>query len=273
MKIFNVENGVKKVYVQLNDIMMMMQFGSPIPSEVMEKHFMEMFIVDDSNRYEFSEFTDPHTVEFFEQCDWIVDFKEYKDLTEDEIKAKGQEIAEEMNEVATKWNSMSTEQREANQDVYTRYESLEFKMHSTAEILWTKQGHRVMPFPVVPDSDGFKLANDEWEHMAQQGLNPLQVLIFRKDGKPMDRKTERIPEGAVHGGEMILMNTNLEHNEFFGDFESSMTISDDNKYIIKTFRIITPEEKDKMNGITNTPQEKITLGKKIKNWFKGKRSN
>lgn len=273
MKIFNVENGVKKVYVQLNDIMMMMHFGSSIPSEVMEKHFMEMFIVDDSNRYEFSEFTDPHTVEFFEQCDWIVDFKEYKDLTEDEIKAKGQEIAEEMNEVATKWNSMSPEQREANQDVYTRYESLEFKMHSTAEILWTKQGHRVMPFPVVPDSDGFKLANDEWEHRAQQGLNPLQVLIFRKDGKPMDRKTERIPEGAVHGGEMILMNTNLEHNEFFGDFESSMTISDDNKYIIKTFRIITPEEKDKMNGITNTSQVKITLGKKIKNWFKGKRSN
>jgi len=98
MKIFNVENGVKKVYVQLNDIMMMMHFGSAIPSEVMEKHFMEMFIVDDSNRYEFSEFTDPHTVEFFEQCDWIVDFKEYKDLTEDEIKAKGQEIAEKMYE-------------------------------------------------------------------------------------------------------------------------------------------------------------------------------
>ena len=33
MKIVNIEDGKKKVYVQLNDIMMMMQFGSPIPSD------------------------------------------------------------------------------------------------------------------------------------------------------------------------------------------------------------------------------------------------
>ena len=76
MKIVNIEDGKKKVYVQLNDIMMMMQFGSTIPSEVMEKHFMNMFIVTDENRFEFSEFTDPHTVEFFEQCEWIPDFRE-----------------------------------------------------------------------------------------------------------------------------------------------------------------------------------------------------
>ena len=83
MKIVNIEDGKKKVYVQLNDIMMMMQFGSLIPGEVMKKHFMNVFIVTDENRFEFSEFTDPHTVEFFEQCEWIPDFREFKDLTEE----------------------------------------------------------------------------------------------------------------------------------------------------------------------------------------------
>lgn len=275
MKIVNVEDGKKKVYVQLNDIMMMMQFGSPIPSEVMEKHFMNMFIVTDENRFEFSEFTDPHTVEFFEQCEWIADFREFKDLTEEEIIAKGQEIGQLMNEVAMHWNGMTPEEREANEDVYNRHECLEFKMHSTAEILWTKQGHRVMPFPTVPDYEGFKVNNDDCEYMAQQGLNPLQVLIFRKDGKVLDEKKEVIPQGLVEAADMILVNSNLEHNEFFGDFERSRKLSDDGKYVVTTFRIITPEEKDKINGVTkaNAPEGKMTLGKRIKNWFNRKRSN
>ena len=275
MKIVNIENGKKKVYVQLNDIMMMMQFGSPIPSEVMEKHFMNMFIVTDENRFEFSEFTDPHTVEFFEQCEWIPDFREYKDLTEEEIIAKGQELGQLMNEVAIKWNGMTPEERENNEEVYNKHESLEFKMHSTAEILWTKQGYRIMPFPTVPDYEGFKVDNGDSPYMAQQGINPLQVLIFRKDGKVLDEKKEVIPQGLVEAADMILVNSNLEHNEFFGDFERSRKLSDDGKYVVTTFRIITPEEKDKRNGVikSSTLEEKMTLGKRIKNWFKGKRSN
>ena len=274
MKIVNIEDGKKKVYVQLNDIMMMMQFGSTIPSEVMEKHFMNMFIVTDENRFEFSEFTDPHTVEFFEQCEWIPDFREFKDLTEEEIIANGQKIGQLMNEVAMQWNGMTPEEREENEDIYNRHESLEFKMHSTAEILWTKQGHRVMPFPTVPDYEGFKVDNEDCPYMAQQGINPLQVLIFRKDGKVLDEKKEVIPQGLVEAAEMILVNSNLDHNEFFGDFERSRKLSDDGKYVVTTFRIITPEEKDKRNGVikSNTPEEKMTLGKRIKNWFKGKRS-
>lgn len=274
MKIVNIEDGKKKVYVQLNDIMMMMQFGSTIPSEVMEKHFMNMFIVTDENRFEFSEFTDPHTVEFFEQCEWIPDFREFKDLTEEEIIANGQKIGQLMNEVAMQWNGMTPEEREENEYVYNRHESLEFKMHSTAEILWTKQGHRVMPFPTVPDYEGFKVDNGDSPYMAQQGINPLQVLIFRKDGKVLDEKKEVIPQGLVEAAEMILVNSNLDHNEFFGDFERSRKLSDDGKYVVTTFRIITPEEKDKRNGVikSNTPEEKMTLGKRIKNWFKGKRS-
>lgn len=275
MKIINIENGVKKAYVQLNDIMMMMQYGGIIPKEVMDKCFMNMFIVTDENRYDFVEFSDPHAVEFFEQCEWMADFREYKDLNEEEIIAKGQDISELMNQIATQWNGMTPEEREANEDVYTRYESLDFKIKSTAEILLTKQGHRVMPFPIVPDYEGFKVDNGDCPYMAQQGINPLQVLIFRKDGQVLDEKKELIPNGLVEAAEEILINSNLDHNEFFGDFERSRKISEDGKYVVTTFRIITPQEKNKRNGIinSNNSDEKMTLCKRIKKWFKGKRSN
>ena len=151
MKIFNTEDGKKKVYVQLNDVMMIMQYESIIPAEVMAKHFTKIFIVTDENRFEFVEFTDLLTIEFFEQCDWIPDYKKYKDLAQVQIIESGQQIAEKINEFAAKWNSMTIEQRENNQKMSFEHEKLEFKRHSLAEILWTKQGHRNIPFPIVPD--------------------------------------------------------------------------------------------------------------------------
>ena len=96
MKIVNIENGKKKIYVQRNDLMMMMQLDSLIPAEVMEKVFSKVFIVTDDNRFEFEEFVEPGSVEFFEACDWIVDFRYYKNMTEEEIMTEGHKMVQEM---------------------------------------------------------------------------------------------------------------------------------------------------------------------------------
>lgn len=276
MKIVNIEDGKKKVYVQLNDVMMLMQLEGTIPTEVMNKIFCDIFIVTDENRFEFAEFVEPSTVKFFEECDWIPDFRYYKNMTEEEIIADGQVMAEEMNELAAKWNGMDEDTKEKNTDVIQRYEQLEFKMHSTAEILWTKQGHRVMPFPVVPDYDGFKVAEQEGcPYIAQQGLNPLQVLVFRVDGKKLDKKVESFPQGMIQATDSILIDDNLEHNEFFGEFfERSRTVSDDEKYLVTTFKIIPrriTEEKEEVVDKNNEPVIKTqdkpkSLAKRFKNW-------
>lgn len=120
MKIVNIEDGKKKVYVQLNDVMMLMQLDSLIPAEVMDKIFSKVFIVTDENRFEFAEFVEPSTVEFFEGCDWIPDFRHYKNMTQEEIIADGQVMGDEMNELAVKWNAMDEGEREKNQHILQR---------------------------------------------------------------------------------------------------------------------------------------------------------
>ena len=45
MKIFNEENGIKKVYVQMNDIMMLNQLDELIPASIYEKIFTNIVIV------------------------------------------------------------------------------------------------------------------------------------------------------------------------------------------------------------------------------------
>ena len=248
----------------------------PIPQDKIQMAFMNMFIVTDENRFEFAEFVEPSTVKFFEECDWIPDFRHYKNMTDDEIIADGQVMADEMNELAVKWNGMDEDTREKNADVIQRYEQLEFKMHSTAEILWTKQGHRVMPFPVVPDYDGFKVAEQEGcPYVAQQGLNPLQVLVFRVDGKKLDKKTESFPQGLIQATESILINDNLEHNQFFGDqFERTRAVSDDGKYLVTTpgkiiFNEILPDTFQYVNEASKENIEKIIPSK----FFIGKGEN
>ena len=80
MKIFNVENGVKKVYVQMNDIMMLTHSDISIPASIIEKVFSDVVIVNDSNRMNFVEFTQPNEVEYFDYLDWIIDYKQSRYL-------------------------------------------------------------------------------------------------------------------------------------------------------------------------------------------------
>ena len=75
----------------------------------------------------------------------------------------------------------------------------------------------------------------------------------------------------VFAGEMIF--TWVGGSE--SDVDDVIVILCSLKYVVTTFRIITPQKKNKRNGIinSNNSDEKMTLGKRIKNWFKGKRSN
>lgn len=137
-----------------------------------------------------------------------------------------------------------------------------------------------MPFPIVPDYEGFKVAEQEGcPYVAQQGLNPLQVLVFRVDGNTLNKKRESFPQGLIQATESILINDNLEHNEFFGEqFERTRIISDDGKYLVTTFKIIPPEvvqEKSNTKEDANALDTKIVdkpknLAKRIKDWFNRK---
>lgn len=138
-----------KVYVQINDLGPMMNFceGKPIPGCVINQVFGQMFICCDDNRYEFEEFTDPEAIKFFKGLTYSVDYMEVKDMTDEELINLGASIAEQKNEIAKKFNAMSKEEKEANQDLVTEYEMLDFKMLSVRDILWMRQGHIKVQLP------------------------------------------------------------------------------------------------------------------------------
>lgn len=237
MKIFNVENGVKKVYVQMNDIMMLTHSDISIPASIFEKVFGDVVIVNDSNRMDFVEFTQPNEVEYFDSLDWIVDYKQIRYLSKEEIMEKRQEIANEMSEIAHRSISMPDENDKDYQSLIQRLEILEYKIKSLAEILWVKQGHKQMPFPVVPDSDGFSFVGDDnCEYEIRASLDPNKILLFRKDGKKLSND-DRIPQGLLQMGMSIAIMERNEKNAFAGDYEMSNSLTEDNQYFVTEFKV------------------------------------
>ena len=261
MKIFNVENGVKKVYVQMNDIMMLTHSDISIPTSIFEKIFSDIVIVNDNNRMDFVEFTQPNEIEYFESLDWIVDYKQIRFLSEEEIKKKGQEIANEMNKIANRFNSMTDEEKRDNQSLIQRHELLDYKMEHLAEILWVKQGHIQMPFPVVPDSDGLSFVKDDnCEYEIKTSLDPNKILLFRKNGKKLSND-DRIPQRFL---QTSISNAIMERNEknvFTGDYEISNFFTEDNQYYVTEFKV-------KSYDNNNEEQEEIKEEKGIKKLLK-----
>ena len=146
MKIFS----NNKAYVQNNDLAYLMRGaeGISIPASIFEKVFGKVFIVTDQNKYDFVEFTEQAEIEFFKECDWMVDYNSFDNMTEEEIIQIGCKINEERNKIAQAFNSLKQKEKERQyQKVSTQIELLEFKMMCVRDVLWHKQGNLSFPLP------------------------------------------------------------------------------------------------------------------------------
>ena len=161
MKIFNKEDEKEKVYVQLNDIMELIDTDMSIPASIVDAVFgTKMLIVDDSNREDFVEFDKKEEVEFFKSIDWIVDYKKYRDLSKEELETLIEDIVSELGVIANKYNSLSIEEKKANVELCEKYRLLYYKLGEIKQILYMKSGDYNSKLPVVPDSDGFSLESN-----------------------------------------------------------------------------------------------------------------
>lgn len=138
-----------KVYVQRNDLAYLMKSceGKEIPASVINKVFSTIFICNESNRYEFLEFSDPIEIEFFKNLEYSVDYMELRDKCIDEIIELGVSISEKMNEIAKKFNELDEIEKAKNLNLIDEHELLEFKMYSLRDVAWLKQGKLKMKLP------------------------------------------------------------------------------------------------------------------------------
>jgi len=178
VKIINSEDGKEVVYVQNHDMMYVMHNCESMPAALMQDFFSDIVIINGNNRFDFVRFTDPTEVEFFRKQDWIINYAEYKDLSEEEIMQKGTEAVEESNAVAKEFNESRSDKERA--ELYNRHELLDAKIENIKLFLWYKQGHIKFPLPVKEEDSHLIYVGDESINKKESGIKRLAKRLFGK---------------------------------------------------------------------------------------------
>lgn len=147
MKLFHTENGKETVYVQMQDIMYLFENDMPIPASIYTKACTGITIVNDSNRFDFVSSDEEQEVKFFRELEFVIDYDQYKDLTDEQLEEEVQKLGTKANEIAEKWNSMSSDEQLQNIHLLQEHENILYMLSFLLEIYAVKHGERFMSFP------------------------------------------------------------------------------------------------------------------------------
>ena len=260
MKIFNEEKSKRVVYVQRNDLAMLDSSSLTIPGSCLITG-----LVDDSNRFNFVRFEDPRVVEFFEGIDWIVDYKSLKGKDDEAFADAYNEVVSEMNSIAQSYNGLLEFERKDHQDMIERYELLEYKKNSICSIYDALNGKIDMPFPLVPDCDGFSVEMGMGEVYRARGcFEPGKFVVFKMDGSRFERG-ESLPYGFIQNAIAYSAMKDGNRCAFIGSYSFTPQISEDGKSIIVTYHI--EDYKDEVDFSLKNKQNKKDA-KDVKKFFK-----
>lgn len=260
MKIFNEEKSKRVVYVQRNDLAILDSSSLTIPGSCLITG-----LVDDSNRFNFVRFEDPRIVEFFEGIDWIVDYKSLKGRDDEEFADAYNEVVSEMNNIADAYNGLLEFERKDHQDMLERYELLEYKKNSICSIYDALNGKIDMPFPLVPDCDGFSVEMGMGEVYRARGcFEPGKFVVFKMDGSRFERG-ESLPYGFIQNAIAYSAMKDGNRCAFIGSYSFTPQISEDGKSIIVTYHI--EDYKDEVDFSLKNKQNKKDA-KDVKKFFK-----
>ena len=237
MKVFNIGlDNKERVYVQVEDFITLTKVDKPIPASIYDKAMKEKYCTKD-NRYNFIEFNEPEEIEFFKNFEWIVNYKDIRYLTSEELKALAKKDNDEANSIADLWNTLTPEEKKMNMDAVNRYSLLHHRIKSYGQMLWHKQAHIKLNMPIEADDSGWIIDYLNDKITIQSSLDPNIFIVFNHDESLIDEnssiKSDMIEE-AMKVAEDNIKNT----NEFFdGSFDLEFRTSEDKKYLIFEYKL------------------------------------
>lgn len=168
-------------YVQKNDIAYLNQTDLDIPASIYLKACETgTFIVDDSNRYEFIRFNKSDEIQFFKNQDWILDYNQVKDMTEDELIEYGERIITQYNELAETFNALSEQERMQNIELDMQCDLLGFKLFSLHDFIFYRKGLLEMQLPSgLPEENPFIISSRTFINPDQELSLPKKIRVLR----------------------------------------------------------------------------------------------
>lgn len=148
MKLFHTENGKEVVYVQMQDIMYLVNDTDiSVPDVITEKVITDVRVVDASNRFDFVKFEDEYVVKFFKELEFVIDYEEYANLSGKQLGNEIKLIANSRHKLTQKWADMTEVEREENSEIFDTYCNIRYMLKYLYEVCAVKCKNIIMPFP------------------------------------------------------------------------------------------------------------------------------
>ena len=231
MKIFNIEHGVEKVYVQINDLLTLYKTEQYIPISIFDKVFSSGLVIDEENKYDFIGFYDPDEINFFKAIDWIVDGKKLNKKSIDELKNTYMESITDIKSFLEDHRSCILDE-----DENYEYELLVHRSNSIRDFFRAKYGNLRINFPEVANSEGLIIDDSAKSGMyISESLNPNSIVMSKTSGEQFTGK-EPINNQLINRAlEKMRVKRKDTENELF-KYKTSYDMSSDLKSFVIRYR-------------------------------------
>ena len=148
MKIFHTENNREVIYVQMQDLAYLYnETAISVPQSIVNQVFSGVTLINDSNRFDFIRFEKESEVSFFKNINFIINYNDYKNLTDDQLQERYEEFVNEYNKLVKKWNNMSIKKRKNDHNTICSLQNIKYIIDFIQEIYNFKYEGKSMPFP------------------------------------------------------------------------------------------------------------------------------
>ncbi len=228
MKVFNKENGVNKVYLQIFDINMIDYYIKRNPTvRVPQEYYEQVKIGNVVNDRKYIGFTSKPVINFIKSLSWIIDYDEVSRMSIEELIVMNRELKDKCEALGIKCSRITDNQKKQRLTTYKRL--LEYKASSIDYAIGVKQGIYEANLPLVPRTNGFKVICGNY--VINDSLDYRRILLSRVDGNPIF-SIDDIPNGFIESAVPIIVMTRKTKNEMFKYYESERYLTDDRRFLV-----------------------------------------
>ena len=216
MKILNIEDNTKKLYIQKRDLLLLdsLYTGITISKDLFPN------LEQDNNLDEFIIITNEDDIELINCIYFIIDYRHYRSMKITDLKKEIKNQKNKSNKKITKHIAKQLQQ-----------------------IIDLKENKNNFNLPLAIDYYGYNHqdTNENNPYIVSTGIDPNTLFFYRKDQKPLSI-TDTIPNDFIENAILINKLNRSKQDEIISNYEEKYSTSDDQKYL--TIRII-PKTKEK----------------------------
>ena len=262
MKIFNKEKDIDVVYVQREDLVYVLHYSLNVPDDLVNQFFLETQGMNKDNKAEFVCFSSEAVIDFFRKQDWVIDYKEYRKLSMEDIMFKDTELVNDINRLREALGNADSVDKKRR--ILSRLALVSYKARDIKRYYDYKDNLIDFDIPLAIDSDGFSSKVDRYQINAS--LEPGKVLIHRDDDKPLEEDEEVPPNTLQIAMTMALMEHNPDDN-IFNEYGKIKYRTKDNMYLVVGYDYRKPLPK---NYLSSNKWKKDNLIQRLLKKIRGK---